>query len=75
MGWSVAPEAYVTEDCLVWPQWERMCLILWKLDARGKRDAGGSEVGVNNQEPLRGGGFVKNLGMGGLQGDQLLECK
>ena len=28
MGWFVAPSTYVTEDCLIWPQWERMCLIL-----------------------------------------------
>jgi hypothetical protein len=32
--------------------WERMCLILWKLDALGKRGAGGGEVG---KYPLRGG--------------------
>jgi hypothetical protein len=41
MGWSVAPGTYVAEDSLVWPQWKRMCLILWKLGAPGKRDAGG----------------------------------
>jgi hypothetical protein len=28
--WSVALSTYVLEDCLVWPQWERMCLI-WEI--------------------------------------------
>jgi hypothetical protein len=27
-GWSEAPSTYIAEDCLVWSQWERMCLIL-----------------------------------------------
>ena len=31
---------YVLEDCLVLLQWERMRLILWKLDASVGRDAG-----------------------------------
>ena len=31
-----SPGTYVAEDCLVWPQWERMCLILERLDAPGK---------------------------------------
>jgi hypothetical protein len=26
--WSMALCTYVAEDCLVWPQWERICLIL-----------------------------------------------
>ena len=43
MGWLVSPGTCVAEDCLVWPQWERMGLILWKLDAPGKGDAGGGE--------------------------------
>jgi hypothetical protein len=34
---------------LVWPQWERMNLILWKLDVLGKREAGGVELGVGGQ--------------------------
>jgi hypothetical protein len=40
---------YTAEDCLVWPQWERMCLILWRFDTPGKRDAW--EVG---EHPLKG---------------------
>lgn len=27
-GWSAAPEAYVAESCLFWPQWVRPLLIL-----------------------------------------------
>jgi hypothetical protein len=27
-GWSLSPSSFVAEDCLIWPQWERMCLIL-----------------------------------------------
>ena len=27
-GWYLAPGTYVKEDCLVWPQEEKMCLIL-----------------------------------------------
>jgi hypothetical protein len=47
------------KDCLVWPQWERMCFILWKLDAPGKRDAGRGEDRVGGwvgEHPLRGRG-------------------
>jgi len=36
----------VAEDSFVWPQWERMCIILWKPDGPGKRDVSGVEVGV-----------------------------
>jgi hypothetical protein len=25
---GLRPGTYVTEDCLLWPQWESMCLIL-----------------------------------------------
>jgi hypothetical protein len=28
------PNTYVAEDCLVWPQWEKMHLILEKVDAQ-----------------------------------------
>jgi hypothetical protein len=27
-GWSEAPGTYVAKDCLLWPQWEWMRLIL-----------------------------------------------
>jgi hypothetical protein len=45
MGWYMALDPCVVEDCLVWPQWERISLILWKFDAPGKSDGGGSEKG------------------------------
>ena len=57
---------------LVWPQWERMNLILWKLDALGKREAGGIELGVGGQV---GGHGMKNSGRREQEGAQLLECK
>jgi hypothetical protein len=56
-----------------------VCLILWKLDAPGKKDAGGGEVGVGGQvgeHPLRGGGYgVKNSGRRDKEGGQLWERK
>jgi hypothetical protein len=34
-----APERIITEDCQVWPQCKKMCPILKRLEAPGKRDA------------------------------------
>lgn len=34
MGWFMAPDICVAEDFPVWPQWVRMCLIMWKLDSQ-----------------------------------------
>jgi hypothetical protein len=55
-----------------------MCLILWKLDAPGKRDAGDGEVvvgGLVGEHPLRGeggvGNGVKNSGRGHQEGGNL----
>ena len=62
MGWFVALGSCVAEDCPLWPQRERMCLILWKPDALGKRGTGSGyvgEVGVGRwvrELPLRGRG-------------------
>lgn len=39
----MAPSTYVPEDCIVWPQWEKVPRILYKLDAPGKEDAGRHE--------------------------------
>jgi hypothetical protein len=37
VGWSEVPDGtYTAEDCLVWPQWEKMCLILERLEAPRK---------------------------------------
>jgi len=40
-GGFMAPTTYVAEDGLLWPQWEGMCLVLWRLDAPEKGDATG----------------------------------
>jgi hypothetical protein len=67
----MAPSTCTVEERLIWPQWERMCLILWKLDALGKRDAGGGEMGFGGrvgEHPLRGRGWVKNSGRGTRKG-------
>jgi hypothetical protein len=57
MGWSITPGTCIAEDCLVWPQWERICFILWKLDGPEKRDAGEGKVvvglGENPSQKLR----------------------
>ena len=56
MGWSIVLGTRVAEDCLVWPQWERVRLILWKCGTPGKKDPGGGEVGVGVQmveQPIR----------------------
>jgi hypothetical protein len=45
MGWFMSLGTCVAENCFVWPQWDRMHLILWKLDAPGKKDASGGECG------------------------------
>jgi hypothetical protein len=39
MGWSKVPGTCIAEGCLVWPQWEKMHLVLEKLEAPGKGDA------------------------------------
>jgi hypothetical protein len=36
IGWSKAPATYIAEVSLVWPQWEKMRLILQRLEAPGK---------------------------------------
>ena len=39
MGKSVAPVAYVAEDCLIWHQWEGRRFVLWRLNALEKENA------------------------------------
>ena len=57
----------VVEDYLVWPQWERMYLMLWKPEAPGKEDAGWVRQwwvggwGIPSQKQ-RGGGWGEVLG-------------
>jgi hypothetical protein len=77
MGCSVILGACVAENCLVWLQWERLHLILWKLDASGR----GMLVGVMwvvgeqvGEHPIWSWAGVKNLGRGPGRG-ATLECK
>jgi len=38
------PSTYVEEDCLIWPQWVKMCLILERIEAPGKEDVPEGEL-------------------------------
>jgi hypothetical protein len=58
-----SPFPYVAEGCLVWPQWERMNLILQRLDEPGWGDMGGGAL-----SKLKGrGDAAKNSIRGGLE--------
>ena len=48
---SPTPDTYLTEDCLVWPQWEKMPIILERLETPGKKGAF-----RGREHPLRGKG-------------------
>jgi hypothetical protein len=41
MNQSEHPSTYIAEVCLIWPQWEKMCLE--RFEAPGKEDASGGE--------------------------------
>jgi len=66
-GSTKAPGTYIAEDCLALPQWERLCLILQRLDAPGLgatykmphllRGEGGWEEGLCVGENRRGTAF------------------
>jgi hypothetical protein len=43
MSWSEAPDTYTAEDCLVWPQSDKMYLTLKRLE--GPRSGEGYSVG------------------------------
>jgi hypothetical protein len=49
MAWFKVPGTYIAEVCLVWPQWEKMCLILERLEAPKK-----GEAILSGDYPLRG---------------------
>jgi hypothetical protein len=52
---SEAPGTHVAEDCLVVPQWEKMCLILTREDLRPQgrgRSGGESTPGGKGEEEL-----------------------
>lgn len=75
----MAPGACVAQDCLVWPQWEKIHLTLWKCDTLGKRDAGMGKVGMCGQagsilQEVGGGWEVKSSERGTWKG-QILEYK
>ena len=63
------PFTYVAEDCLVWPQLERMCLILQGLEVLGKGDAHGG--GVTLSEAKGKGNGIKNCGRGNWERDHV----
>ena len=49
MGWSEAPwHVYIEEGCMAWFQWEKMCLILERLETQ--------ERGWRGEHPHRGKG-------------------
>lgn len=41
----MAPAEYVAEDYLIWYQWERRPVVLWRLDAPSVGECEGSEAG------------------------------
>jgi hypothetical protein len=73
MNWFMAQGTCVAEDCLVWPEWERMYFILWKLDAPRKRNdgGGGGKVGEVPSQRWKEGNRVKNSGSGDQELGQL----
>jgi hypothetical protein len=82
-GQVYGPNTYVAEECLVWPQWEGMFLVLWRLDALKKRDARGVRwvggwVGGWGSTLLEAKGRVDGVGSswrGHQEGGQHLKCK
>ena len=54
MVWSEGPSTYIAEHCLVWPLWEKMHLILERLETSRKVDTWWR--GGEREHPLRGKG-------------------
>jgi hypothetical protein len=70
-SWSQTLGTYAAEGCLVWPQWERMCLILQRLDIPGKWD-----MWEGNPSEVKGSGDSRKSPVRGDQkGRQHLGCK
>jgi hypothetical protein len=44
MNWSEVPDTYTAEDCLIWPQWEKRCLTLKRLEEQ--RGLVGGELNI-----------------------------
>jgi hypothetical protein len=47
MEGSIAPAAYIAEDCLIWYQWKGRLLVLWRLIYPSIGGFWGSEVGIS----------------------------
>lgn len=58
--------SYVAEDSLVWPQLERVCLILWRLETPGERDSQEQREHFTGSKE-RGNGMM-NYGRGNWEG-------
>jgi hypothetical protein len=75
------PPTYLAEDCLVWLQWERMCLISEQHDSSGREDASRARWGIGEwvgEYPLRKkgeGAGLKNSVRGEPERGQHLKCK
>ena len=65
----MAPTTHVAESCLIWYQWERMCLVLCNLDApeKGEEGRGGEEEVVGRCGSTLLGGKGDEEGVGSLQ--------
>jgi hypothetical protein len=73
MCWSKASGTYREEDSLIWSQWEKMSLILEKLEASPRKK--NSQFG-EREFPLKGKGeWDEELWKGGPREGQRLECK
>jgi hypothetical protein len=70
MSWSEATYTYVAEDCLAWLQWEKICLILKRLEAQGR----GRTIGLLSKTVVSWNG-IRNCGGGNGEGDKQLGCK
>ena len=45
---------YTAEDCLDWPQWDKIRLILQKLEAQGRGRSGGVEHPIGGKKLWEG---------------------
>jgi hypothetical protein len=59
MDRSMAPAAYVAEDCLIWCQWEGRPLVLWRLVVRQQWVAGWGVTSYRQRGGGRDGEFVE----------------
>ena len=47
-------DIYTAEHCVVWPQWEKTCLILYRLKALGWGRSGGREHHLGYRGRMKG---------------------